>query len=265
MRSNKLMLVGGCLLILFTVSFDTNADNVLEAGAPAAWTTPGTEWVVRVRQDKRAWGLGYSDPRMRERAEKPQLAFESHVRITVLEPQGEGEQRIARIQFTALDDAPAYAQGAVVLEIDATNGAPKAVKGVAEKKYGIPSVAEFNDERVLFSETSGFPLCWIVSVADLARIPPREEERTIAIETKSSLGPTGQFLRLLKNLRPSITSGNQVPAVEVEAALFYPFIDEAQFRVVQTWVPGEGWWRSFKRYTQGHIDLEAELVESIKK
>ena len=31
------------------------------------------------------------------------------------------------------------------------------------------------------------------------------------------------------------------------------------------WVPGEGWWRSYARYIDGHIDLEATLVERKEK
>jgi hypothetical protein len=187
-----------------------------------------------------------------EEAQKPKIGCEFHVGITVLEPQGEGEERVARIRFRTLEDAPDYAQGTFVLEIDARSGAPKVLKEVDGKVGGNHWIEEAGRERVLFSDAPGFPAAWIIDVDDVAHIPAAEREHRTKCEQSGN--------SLVKILRPIEAVGDKIRALQVEAAVFYPFVEEARVRILQTWVPGEGWWRSYKRYIQGHIDLEAELV-----
>ena len=252
MRMSSFLVIGLCVL-LFSRDSSRTGDNGPEQSARELWIKPGTEWVVQVRRYSRGWMLMSSNQEVNEDAQKPRVGCEFHVGITVLEPKGEGDNRVARIQFRTFDDAPDYAQATFVLEIDANNGKPIALREIAGKVGGSHSIQQAGGERVLFSDAPGFPTAWTVSVADFAEIPATERERRINFEKSRH--------SLIKILRPAVTDNDRLRALQVEAALFYPFIEEAQVRIVQVWVPGESWWRSFTRYIQGHIDLEATLVD----
>lgn len=196
---------------------------------------------------------------MAERALIPRVQYEFHMRITVLEPKGKGGHRIARIQFSTLEDAPAFARGTFVLELYANTGKPKALKEIDGNCGGSNGIVRTAEERVLFSTTPGFPTAWIVNAADLARMPTEPEERKATIEQRNSIGKSSY--QFVKKLRPTVTADGEHKALEVDAASIKGS-PGASRRVVQTWVPGEGWWRSFTRYSHtGNPDLEATLVE----
>ncbi len=136
-----------------------------------------------------------------------------------------------------------------VLELDTTTGQPKAVRD--KKGNELTVVGRIGTERVLFTETYGFPTDWIVTATDLVQIPARTQDRSVIDKTRASF---------VKRLRGIVTEPGDDQALEVEVATAW--LDAAPSRrVVQTWVPGEGWWRSFTRYKQGHLDLEATKVE----
>lgn len=248
---NSLLMV--VLVLCAPVDMIAAGDNAPAKGVQEIWTKPSTEWVVHVRRYSRGWMLKSTNQKVNDEAQKPRVDCEFHMSITVLETQSEGEQRIARIQFTVLDDAPEFGKGTFVLEIDASTGAPKGLKKIAGRVGGSQWLEGDSGKRILFSDSPGFPTSWVVEAADLSHIPTAEQEHKINSE-KSGLA-------LVKILRPTETDGDKLRALQVEGALFYPFIEVAQVRVVQVWVPGEGWWRSYKSYVQGHIDLEATLVE----
>ncbi len=84
MRKVNLISMGVWVLFLATGATAVGAD-LPARGVPAAWTNPGTEWLVRVKRYSGSWALGYSDPEMAKRAQKPRVACEFHIRITVLE------------------------------------------------------------------------------------------------------------------------------------------------------------------------------------
>jgi len=243
----------GTGVLLLAVASTVIGENAPNGNVLAVWTKPGTEWVVHVRQYSRAWGAGYSDPQMAEEAQKPRVQYEFHMRITVLEPQGEGAALIARIRFTPSDDAPEFMLGECrILELDAKSGRPKAIKHATDEKGGgSRSITTAGAERVLFTEMYGFPTDWIVSATDLAAIPNGAQDRGVLNRSGASVA---------KKLRETVTETGGDQALEVEATAAW-HDSTASKRVVQTWVPGEGWWRSFARYKQGHLDLEATLVE----
>jgi len=217
------------------------------------WTRPGTEWLVHVRQYSRGWAVESSNSKVNEEGRKPKVQCEFHMRITVLEPQGEHPVRVAQIKYTPLDDAPDFMRGSIrVIELDAASGKVKAIKEVSEDKgSGVESVAQIGAEKLLFTRIYGFPVDWIVSASDVSVPAAREEDRSVINREGDSF---------IKKRRPSLTADQKQQAIEIEASTAW--LDaEPRTRVVQTWVPGEGWWRSYTRYIQGHIDLEATLVE----
>jgi len=138
------------------------------------------------------------------------------------------------------------------------------VKEIAGSVSGNHSIAEFNGERAFLSN-SAFPMSWVAGPADLARIPHREEQHRVAVETRSSLGPTGQFHEFIKRVRPAVTATDRQRALEIESFSLAPLAEVPSTRVLQTWVPGEGWWRSYTSYIHGHLYLEATLVEHEEK
>lgn len=253
------MRVTMCLVLAGVLCFSGDLPTAGETveGVPALWTKPGTEWYVHIRQYSRGWAVQSSNPEINEEAQKPKIQCEFHMHITVLEPQGEDDTRVARILFTPMDDAPDFVRGGIrVLELDAATGKVKAIKiRTDEKGGGEKSVATIGQEQVLFAETYGFPVDWIVSGSDVALRPTREEDRSLLNKEGDSF---------IRKLRPAMAEGGRDPAVEIETATSWCG-REPRARIVQTWVPGEGWWRSFTRYLDGHIDLEATLVERKKE
>jgi len=252
MEATRFLLTVVCVLWL-AGNLGAAEDNVTGEGIQELWSKPGTEWFVRIRQYSRGWMLESSNREVNEEAQKQRVQCEFDMRITVLEPQGEGHGRIARIQFTPLDDAPESIRGNIrVLEVEASTGKVRAVKErVDDKGGGVASIAEIGSERILFTQMYGFPTDWIVSLADLARVPTREDDRSVIDKAGDSF---------IKVLRANVTAGDKRQAVEVETATSWLDAEPTR-KVVQTWVPGEGWWRSFTRYIQGHLDLEATLVD----
>lgn len=250
MKPMTLILISVYVAITASLSF-TNAEVDSKAHVPAAWTTAGTEYLIHVRQYSMGWALGISDPQQRQEAQVPKVQLEFDIRITVLESHGEGDERIARIQFTPLNDAPDFVRGSTcVLELDAGTGTAKAIIESGDDKRGVV-VATGGIQRALENAMSGFPIEWIVSASDLALVPPWQEDRSVINKPGDSF---------IKKLSPTLIGENGQSAVEVEAATTWP--DAEPYRkVVQTWVPGEGWWRSYKRYIHGHIALDATLVE----
>jgi len=225
-----------------------SGDDVLES-----WTKTGTEWLIQVRQYSRSWGAGYSDPRMKEEAQKPRVEHEFHMRITVLEPRAGFDERVARIRFAPSEDAPDFMRGKFrILELDARTGKPKGIREADDDEKGSTSgVDAFGPERVLFTGAYRFPTDWVVNAADVAAIPTREDDRSFINKAGHSF---------IKKLRPTVTAEEKDQCVEIEAAMAWLEAEPSR-KVVQIWVPGENWWRSFTRYIDGHIDLEATLVE----
>ncbi len=251
MQIGKKMLATVCVVLL-TAEATAMAGDAPDQDAPVAWSTPGTEWLVRVRQYSRSWGLGYSDPRMAEEAQRPRVDFEFHMRITVLDPRREGEEQIARIRFAPMDDAPEHLRGKIrVLELVAATG--RAIGTTDDEKPIVlrGAKAPLGEEHGLFTEAYGFPTDWTINATDLSLPPTSEVDRSVIDKAAGSF---------VKKLRRTAIGGERQQAVEVEAATSW--LDaEPRRKVVQVWVPGEGWWRSFSRYIQGHIDLEATLVD----
>lgn len=252
MKLRNLMLKSICAPVLVSVSF-TNADDNNVAGVTSAWIVPGAEWFVRVKQYSMGWALGISDPQKKKDAQIPKVQFEFDMRITVLEPQGETDNRIARIQFTPLDNAPDSMRGKIcVLELDAGTGKAKAIKEGPDENGGrVASVVTVGIQGVLETPVHGFPIEWIISATDVATIPLAEEDRSLINEAGNSF---------IKKLRPTTIGDDRRAGVEVEAATTWPDTEPYR-RVTQSWVPGEAWWRSFRRYIRGNIVLEATLVD----
>jgi len=120
-------------------------------------------------------------------AAKPRVDYEFHMNVTVLEPRGEGENRVARIRFATLEDAPEFARGVFVLELDASTGKPKALKEIEGNRGGSVCITKGGEEEVLLSDTPGFPTAWIINRSDLQRVPARTEDRSIVGRTGHSL------------------------------------------------------------------------------
>lgn len=260
MKSVIWLITGACFLCISAERFAVSAPPGGQR-APECWTTPGTQWLVQVRKYSIAWAIGYGDRKLKEKAQEPRIESEFHMRITILEPRVEHERTLARIEFRPLEDAPnPYAQSVIVLEIDASNGKPLALKEAVGKLLGGGEIEGDGGEGTFFSDT-GFPTSWIASVADLARVPEEPEDRSITLQSRVSLDATVP-VQLSKKLRPTVIENGHRPALEVEAASGVRQPDAVPYyRVVQTWVPGEGFWRSYKGYIQNHINIEATLVE----
>lgn len=260
MKSVIWLITGACF-VWFPAERLAASDPPGGQRAPESWTTPGTQWRIHVRKYSTSWRISYGSRRLQEEAQEPRIESEFHVHVTVLEPRVECEWRVARIEFRPLGDAPDYYSNSVyVLEINADNGQPLALKEVAGNVGWFQRIENGDDEPILFSETD-FPTSWIVSMADLARVPDKSEDRSATVQCKAS--PEARIpIQMPKKLRPTAIESGHLAALEVDVATPVRRPDAVPYyRVVQTWVPGEGWWRSYKGYIQNHINLEATLVE----
>ena len=216
------------------------------------WTAPGTELVVFIRQYSRGWMIDLGNKSANGKEPNPQVDYEFQMRITVMEPQMSTGRRLAVFRFRTLDGAPENIRGTFELRIDANSGAPVELNELDGKVGGNTHVEKVGTDEVLFSDARGFPTSWIISVSDLVSIPGEvKEQRRVS---------TDQKYQVVKSLRPGAATSTSQSTLEVEA-VDSSLEGAVRVRILQTWVPGEGWWRSFTRYVNGHLDLEATLVE----
>jgi len=254
MRLTRATLACASLLLLIgIIIMDAYPSGV--GSVPATWKTPGMQWRVKVRQYSRAYALDYGDPEVAVEAQKLKVQYEFEMIITVLDPQISDAQQIARLQFTPSEDAPAVIrQHEYVLEIDLATGRVQTLKSVKSKYPGFFTIIRAEDQLFLVTELLGFPVDWIVEATDLATL------NNVAARTIRLVQSQAEVDKILK---PTTIESNKV-AVQIEAG--HPAHDALgpSRHVIQTWVPGESWWRSFKRYYGDRLDLEAIRITGSK-
>ena len=217
------------------------------------WTTPGVHWLIRVKQYNRGAEIGHTDPKLTEQARQLRVQYEFFLKVDVLEPIGNQEEQIARIRFSPMEDAPPDVKGQVyVLQLDANSGKPLKLELVEGKWPGSITIERAGDQQFVLTNLFGFPADWIVDPSDVTLIPTHEVDRGEVID--------GTTVQLSKTLRPVATEGHANNATEVDVSLPPGGSVGNGKRVVQIWIAGETWWRTFKRYQGDRLDLEAECI-----
>ena len=218
------------------------------APAPCPWKS-GDQWDLLVRQYGRGWALDFSDPKMKERAQFPGVALEFAVRVRVAAFETIDGKRCARFEFTPGDDALDYVKnGQYALCIDCTTRRVVQLEHTQEGRHHREREFEgAGDQRALFTQLYCVPVDWIIEQADLTTpadksvvLRENEIEKAEFVRSAKAAQDTG-----LVTVNVRVTSSARATPHEVE----------------QVWAPGEGWWRSFKRYEHGHLDLEAVRLE----
>ncbi|HUU82440.1 MAG TPA: hypothetical protein VM243_02945 [Phycisphaerae bacterium] len=90
---------------------------------------------------------------------------------------------------------------------------------------------------------------WVIRRDDLATSPGEETFR---------LGKSGNGY---SQLRRWVSQAEGDGAVRIKVGVYVPGQEAATKEVEQVWDPERMWWRSFRRTLDGHLDLEAFLVE----
>ena len=122
------------------------------------------------------------------------------------------------------------------------------------------AAAEAEGYRALLPTTMGVPLDWVVLRSDLANAAARDEFFHFpGLKSIAMFGLRRVISAPEKNGALRITVGLWVPRKNQADAIYEPAKD-AMCEVEQVWYPGELWWRSFRRLSHGHLELEATRV-----
>lgn len=231
----------------------------------------GQEWRLFVRQYGHQHAVAFSDPRKNERKLVPGVQREFHVRARVTELACLDGRHCVRIKFTSEPDVPVVdsanpPEDDLLRGQDCTLTLDTQTWGAIELAYSaerVPATQVLEAEGYAAVFPQGiFPADWTAARSDFSGPGERTEllhcPRVHVIPDR----PTpGRALRRTVSTQADgtirITVGNFYlspgqPAPEPGG--------EARNAVEQAWRPGELWWRSFRRFISGHIDLEAVLV-----
>lgn len=220
---------------------------------PPAWTVPDTQWRVRVWR-YRPLAAASSDPRINAEMRKRKVQHEFDMTITVLLPANMWGWDIARFRFTLSSDAPFYIQGKEYLaQVRLENGKIYRHPKLIGERGAAAELSEIGQLGVLFTHISGFPIDWIIEAADIWEVPATEQDLSMPL-------PDDPHHRHLHKVVQPASLGDGAPdAVRIEASIRNERgeVIAPHKRVVQTWVPGEPWWRSFQRYQGDRLELVA--------
>lgn len=242
-RSNRL-LAGLCCLIFDLASRPVTAEDSQASG----WMRPGTNWLLHVKQYYPDFALRRATSMPEEVTER--RADEFDIRITVLEPRRDNSGVLARFQFAAEANAPEEVRSnGCVLEVDATLGTvgnyPLLLEAGGRRESTLIKSA---GERWLLYALAGLPAEWITTPKEIST----DSQRASAEGQITSL-TDGHYCKTTRR------SENEPNGVTVRAGYDVPKSHFSHI-VEQTWVPGEPWWREFKRYQSGYIMLEVTRV-----
>ena len=262
MQRSIAVIAGVCSLLV--IPFTASAQQ------PAPIWKVGQEWRLLVRPYSRGWMVAHSSPRDNERALIPRADREFHVKARVIDVMSRGDHERVTIQFTAESDAPV---------IDSTN--PPRADVVRTQEYTLTLDAqtwqvvelegkpEVSSNQVLAGGdcrailTPGWlPIEWVIARADLENLAERTEllNSPDFRPTLERPTPSGALRRTVcpekdGNLRISVAEVDLLPRKKSGEPP-----KEAMREVEQVWHPGDRWWRSFRRYSGGHICMEAFLA-----
>jgi hypothetical protein len=266
-----LTVVGALIGLLPCVPTAFGQDSRATATQPGApiWAV-GQEWRFLVRQY--GHGLVYSsDSRTHERSLIPRVQYEFHVKARVTELMRRDGRACVCIEFMAEPDAPlinstdpAYANiirdQKYILTLDAETS--KVVEFEAQPEHSSSQLLEAEGCTALLPQISWFPIDWAISRSDLENPAARTELLNFPDfhPTPDRPTPNGALKRTVSpekdgTIRITVGEVSLIPRKETgEPAR------EARCEVEQVWHPSEQWWRSFRRFSGGHIDLEAVRV-----
>ena len=226
--------------------------------APHLWDPVGANWRLRVKQYQACSTAAVKHPK--DWVFKPLVLAEFDVLVTVLPSRHQGDHTIARLCFTPDTGAPDHMAGQrFVLEIDKSDGFYVDMK---PQKFGSSIEIPFHGAKYLWDQLYGIRINWIVRNRARTAIPQAKTEDILPSTGHSEL------VKWIEPVKIATRSGSQCDAVRITLVdrftqdVFEHTVDKRSFYyTTQIWVPGERWWRSFKRILSGTIDLEATLVE----
>jgi hypothetical protein len=222
----------------------------VDSSTPQEWLTAGKRWQVKLTQYSR---MPTNLVRSAPAAEEQRAKLEFEMTISVLPPLLADGRRLARFEFAPSKDAPPEVAGQkYLLAVDVASGRADSLKLVEGRYPGSFAIEPAGDERVLLTDLFGFPADWILQNADLSEVSG-------AVDRSARIDNTQVVLT--KSLS-QVTVDHDRQAMKMDLTLPDSNATGPSKRVVQTWVPGESWWRTFQRYRGGRIDLEARLVST---
>ena len=238
------------------VSDPGGSGKMIEVPPPHAGPTApgGPTWAIG--QEWRLLVQDYSNPATPTKA---QFAF--HMKARVTELVKEGGRECARIEFTAENDAPGMYTALFTLVADTQTWSPVRFEYSYSKKHAVGgTAAEAGGYQALLPTTMGIPLDWVALRSDLAKADARDEVFHFpGLKSVEMFGLKRAVSAPQADGTRRITVGLWVPR-QNQGDMTYEPAKDAMCEVEQIWQPGELWWRSFKRWSHGHLELEATRV-----
>lgn len=243
-----------------------------KAHSPPLWRV-GDEWALAVKQYSQDWAADFSDPKQNRLKNIPRIQHEYHMTVRVASVETSGGQTLARLEFTPGVDAPRHFWGdryTLTIDMDTLLVArAECTKGERGKFLPWAVRADGGIHKALFTHALGFPVDWVIERDDvespgvqcfLGRRPAKPGARAqweqinaadLDRETPHTYGT---------EFRRTVTRSADGNAIKVLVFQRDAFQQTPSDEVEQLWDPKVGWWRSFTRRRDGHLDLEATLI-----
>ncbi len=238
--------VGGHINLEAVLVSDPNGSGFIAEGSTSRPSAPaGSTWTVGQEFHLRVKVYSTYGPET--------LRREDRWRVRVDEPTQVDGRECARLDFI-VPDAPNVRGPGYILVVDIQTWSP--VGWEFPKDHGYRRTpAEAEGYRALLPTTPEVPLDWVVLRSDLTGAAPREEFfHLLGLKSVATFG-----------LRRTISAPHEDGALRIRVELWVPRRDprepeSALCTVEQVWHPGELWWRSFRRWTHGRLELEATRI-----
>ena len=251
MRSRRFLIV----VVLAQCCLFCLVGDLRAAGGPGTsrWA-PGMEWELTVKQYSRNWMLAFSDPKDRASAQVPRVAHEYCVTARVTAVTTKKGRDLVEVTFSHEPDASADVKDQrCVLVFDAETLRAVSLIQTSPGTEGGVHVHEWTDKgTAVFThgDAWGAPVDWVIDAAD-------EGKRAAAVEDVAldERRPTGWQVH--RTVTPQADGTTRVKASRLGSREPDARTD---VEVEVEWDPAIGWWRSFRRTLEGHIDIEATLI-----
>lgn len=224
------------------------------------WKTPGRQWRLRVKKYPQPpyASTPVMDYYLGLAKQKSTPPDEFLMLVRVLPIRHIDDRDVARFQFIPTNSVPKYYLDSVkganfVLEVDVQMGQALEFHPERATRW---SVRSFDDEKYLQTQL-WFPVDWMLRSVDLATVPARKKYTK---PTRDERGEPKAFIKSLEAVNVPTRLPNASKKTEQAVRIEWSHQYTDKYRLVQIWVPGEPWWRSFQRYYGDRLDLEATWV-----
>ncbi|MGB2985449.1 MAG: hypothetical protein WBE26_06155 [Phycisphaerae bacterium] len=265
-----------CASALCALSVTEYAVPIQQNRGTPAWKA-GQQWRLTVKQYYRDWMLDFSDQEMNITKNIPRVQYEYQITVVVASLEKLGNRTLARLDFIPGPNTPEYigahrytltidTDDLRVIEAECTKGERVEIGKLTPQTVEMRSVVH----KALFTQVLGFPVDWVIERGDM----DRAGVECFLFRRPSEVGAKGHWEQVRptdldqetpqtygSEFRRTVTPVEVGNGMKVIVSTRGSFQQKPTYEVEQVWDREMGWWRSFTRRRDGHLDLEATLLK----